>query len=404
MMLVHIEREYSINKIFLSCLGVWPFQSKLARSLIPICYIVYETSYYSIEILMLYDHWKDARIVFDCCYQIVLLTTFVSKLLNEFLNHDKVQRLIETMDNHWNIFTSESELRTLKDYTNISRKFTIFYSIMMYSMVTTFLLIPLTPVFLDIIRPLNESRPRFFAVAVELRIDQEKYYTPLFCYNISIIMLGTIIMVGVDTMYVAYTAHACSLFSIISQQFEEILSKLDVTKQVSKYEPYLDEDLELLSEKEIYQQYIICLKKYQLTLEFVNIIDSAYQVLTLFLLLLNGITISLVGIRIAYVLDELQEMIRFGFIIIGMLTQLLIICYSGQKLMDESQNVFYQIYAVKWYKFSPRLKTLLIITLYRSIIPSGLTAANIVPLSMATYATVVRAALSYFITFLSFKS
>lgn len=105
------------------------------------------------------------------------------------------------------------------------------FTVMMYSMVTTFLLIPLTPVFLDIIRPLNESRPRFFAVAVELRIDQEKYYTPLFCYNISIIMLGTIIMVGVDTMYVAYTAHACSLFSII-----RYLHLYDTFKPFMKYE------------------------------------------------------------------------------------------------------------------------------------------------------------------------
>jgi len=49
------------------------------------------------------------------------------------------------------------------------------FAVMMYSMVAIFLLIPLTPVFLDIIRPLNESRPRFFAVTVELRVDQEKY-------------------------------------------------------------------------------------------------------------------------------------------------------------------------------------------------------------------------------------
>ncbi|XP_036140183.1 odorant receptor 67a-like [Monomorium pharaonis] len=86
-----------------------------------------------------------------------------------------------------------------------------------------------------------------------------------------------------------------------------------------------------------------------------------------------------------------------------MLMQLMIVCYSGQKLMDKSQNIFYRAYAVKWYRFSPRLKTLLIITLDRSIIPSCLTAGNMVPLSMTTYATVVRMALSYFITFLSFK-
>ncbi|XP_071626807.1 odorant receptor 63a-like isoform X1 [Temnothorax longispinosus] len=402
-MLAHIQREHSINKIFLSCLGLWPFQSKLARSLIPICYLAIEISYYPLEVLMIYDHWKDTRLLFDCGSQLVLLTTFVAKLLNELLNHDKIQSLYETMDNHWNIFKSESELQILKNYSTISRKFTIFYALMMYSMVTVFILIPLTPVFLDIIWPLNESRPRLFAVAVELRIDQEKYYTPVFCYNISIIVLGVIIMVGVDSIYVVCTAHACGLFSIISQQFEEVLSKLDITKQVSKYERCLNEKFELSSEKEMYQQYIMCLKKYQLALEFVNILNSIYQVIALFLLLLNGITISLVGIRVVYILDQLKEVARFGFIIIGMLVQLMIICYSGQKLIDESQNVFYQAYAVKWYKFSPRLKSLLIITLYRSIVPSGLTAGNMVPLSMATYATVVRAALSYFTTFLSFK-
>lgn len=160
-------------------------------------------------------------------------------------------------------------------------------------MVIIFLLIPLTPVFLDIIRSLNESHPWFFVVAVQLRVDQEKYYVPIFCYNISIIVLGAVIMVGVDTMYVVYTVHACSLFSIIryvhlyfkpfcevriripfhSQQFEKILSELDITKQVSEYECCLNEEFELLSEKEIYQQYayiiyyIICFKKYQLALE-----------------------------------------------------------------------------------------------------------------------------------------
>lgn len=41
-----------------------------------------------------------------------------------------------------------------------------------------------------------------------------------------------------------------------------------------------------------------------------------------------------------YALGELEEVMRFSFIIIGMLTQLMIICYSGQKLIDESQNIF----------------------------------------------------------------
>lgn len=42
----------------------------------------------------------------------------------------------------------------------------------------------------------------------------------------------------------------------------------------------------------------------------------------------------------------------------------------------------------KWYDFSPRLKSLLIIILYRSNKPCGLKAGNLIPLSIATYAAV----------------
>lgn len=104
---------------------------------------------------------------------------------------------------------------------------------MLYSMVIIFLLIPLTPIFLDIILPLNESRPRLFAVAIELRIDQEKYYIPIFCYNIGTIIFGVIIMVTVDTMYVVCTAHACSLFSII--RYVHLHDTLNLTKYKWKY-------------------------------------------------------------------------------------------------------------------------------------------------------------------------
>lgn len=54
-------------------------------------------------------------------------------------------------------------------------------------------------------------------------------------------------------------------------------------------------------------------------------------------------------------------------------------------------------YAAKWYKFSPRLKALLIITLHRSLIPCNLTAGDIFSLSMATYAAVSNENFQFFI-------
>lgn len=86
-------------------------------------------------------------------------------------------------------------------------------------------------------------------------------------------------------------------------------------------------------------------------------------------------------------------------------------------------------YMAEWYNSSPRIKSLLIITFYRSIVPCGLSAGNMFQLSMTTYSTVsigrklqidfvarqncfssacirfkvVRMGMSYFTAFLSFK-
>lgn len=76
-------------------------------------------------------------------------------------------------------------------------------------------MIPLIPIVLDIVYPLNETRSRFFVITIDWRIDQDKYFMPIYCYNISLIALGIVIVVGIDATYITSTAHACSLFLII---------------------------------------------------------------------------------------------------------------------------------------------------------------------------------------------
>ncbi|CAL1673765.1 unnamed protein product [Lasius platythorax] len=402
-MLANFLREYNINRLLLSSTGLWPFQSSFARnSLRTFCFLL-EISYCPFEILLLYDHWDNAQTIFEGCYQMVLTASFLVRMANEFLNHDKLRRLYETIDEHWEIFTSDLEVQVLKDYSMLSRKFTKYYSMLMYLLMSGFVVLPLTPMFLDIVLPLNESRPRFLAIEVEFRVNKDEYFFPIFCYTTALIVVGISIMVGVDAMHITCTAHACSLFAAVSKQIESIILKTDNNNEICKYEHHMNTTLDMSSEEMVFREYITCLKKHQLAIEFVDILESSYQGLSLILLILGVATLSVIGIRIVYVLDQLGEIARFMFIIVGALLTLLIVCYSGQKLMDESQNVFHQAYATKWYDFSPRLKSLLIILLYRSNISCGLKAGNIVPLSIATYAAMVRMGMSYFTAFLSLK-
>ncbi|XP_067205828.1 odorant receptor 63a-like isoform X2 [Linepithema humile] len=383
-MLVNFQREYNIHKILLSSSGLWPYQSKLISCLFLIPLLVNAIFYNLLEILMLYDYWEDMNIVFDACYQIFALTSIAGRIFNMFWNREQIKRICEAIDNHWNIFTSKLEVQILNDYSIMSRKLTTTYSI-----------------FLDMIHPLNKSRSRLFPLTAKFRIDDEKYYTQLYCWIASMVTIMIFAMVAVDNFFLVSIIHAYSLFSIISRQLEEIITKLYVNKD-RKFGCCMNTKLELENER-IYQKYIISLKKYQLALEFVDMLNSAYKIISLFSLLLSGAILIFAGIQVTNVLEQLGEVMRYTFVIVGNLMQLMLSCYAGQKLRDISQNVFYRAYTAKWYEFPPKLKSLLIITLFRSAAPCSLTAGNMIPLSIETYGLVVRTAGSYFMTFLSLK-
>jgi len=88
-------------------------------------------------------------------------------------------------------------------------------AVIIYVMGGIFILIPLIPIFLDIVCPLNATRPRDFIITIDWKIDQEKYFVPIYCYTLSITVAGIAIVVGIDAMHVNCIAHACGLFSVI---------------------------------------------------------------------------------------------------------------------------------------------------------------------------------------------
>jgi len=96
-------------------------------------------------------------------------------------------------------------------------KTSIFHNItvLLFSILLVIIIMPLTPIFLDMIKPLNESRPRFFAMEIEFRVNKDDYFLPIFCYTTIVIVVGAVITLGVDSMHIACTAHACSLFAAI---------------------------------------------------------------------------------------------------------------------------------------------------------------------------------------------
>ncbi|CAL1677735.1 unnamed protein product [Lasius platythorax] len=392
-------RYYSRNQFFLSQMGIWPYQSRMIKILLPCFLVTAEISVFATQVLLLYDTWGDISMTVEGTVNVILLVGATTKLVNVVINNKKLQQLLQLMDEHWRLFHSECELHILRHYANIGQKVTKYYSVYINIFVVMFMLIPLMPKLLDVIIPLNESRPIIYVLAGEWGVDKEKYYYPILLHCYLAAVVSTRCMVNVDTMYMVCVLHGCSLFNAIGIRLENIFDKIK-----------FDDDEETMSKKQVvikehdsedYHEMIACLKKHQLAIKYIHMLDSTFKTATFLILSLNVMILSLIGLQILNKLGQTQEMIRFGCIAVGSVTHLLSMCLPGQLLLDKSSEVFDKAYSARWYMFSLKTIKLLSILLYRSLMPCTLSAANMFIMSMATFSSVMQTAMSYFTTFLS---
>ena len=75
--------------------------------------------------------------------------------------------------------------------------------------------IPIVPQFLDLILPLNESRPRKILYHTEYYLDAENNFYWIFMHGYIASSLSIVILVSVDTMLMVFIEHACGILAIL---------------------------------------------------------------------------------------------------------------------------------------------------------------------------------------------
>jgi len=67
---------------------------------------------------------------------------------------------------------------------------------------------------LDIILPINGSRPRHIQIITEYFIDQEKYFFSIILHMTAAYCIGAAVMIGIGTMLITYILYTCGMFRI----------------------------------------------------------------------------------------------------------------------------------------------------------------------------------------------
>ncbi|XP_018404979.1 PREDICTED: uncharacterized protein LOC108781503 [Cyphomyrmex costatus] len=290
-------------------------------------------------------------------------------------------------------------------------------AVMIYSLMSLYMLIPVTPQLLDRFIPLNKSRPYKYLFDIDYSFDREVYYYPVLLHSYLTTVLTMSLMIITDTSYISFAQHACSLFAAVGHRLENLVSE----RSSEKSNRYFIEDMkDVICNKsksrdyddETYRELICPFIEFFIRNVFVYVTLRYYH-------RYESLGNSSERAMIISLMNHKEEMVRYVAMVIGAFIHLFVLSYPGQRIMDHSADIFHKAkrqtviksnalhchfrYNMLWYRTSRRTTRLLSILLYRGFVPCTLTAGKMYVLSMANYASMMQASMSYFTALSSFN-
>ncbi|KYN43582.1 Putative odorant receptor 13a [Trachymyrmex septentrionalis] len=335
--------------------------------------------------------------VFECVPPIFISITFSSKLLFIMLNSEKVKACLNIIQKDWQSLNSVEKV-ILERHSKYGQHLATFYAVLMHTTASLFVVKPimLTLIADDIINITKSSIP--FESRLPFRVEYGKkfnqYIYPIAVHSYVAVIAHSFATVVADALYYTLIQHACGMFSIIGNTLENI-GKNNEENFDAKPIKVKDDN---------YSKTLHCLRRHIIVIEFAEYIESLFTKIFLMTLNFNMIGISITGIQLLMHLNKgANDIIGPLTICIALFIHLFLHFWQGQFLLDYSVLPYESICRANWYYTSQRCRKLLLLMMYRTVIPCKITAGKLMILSIDNFATVVKTSLSYLTVFRSMQ-
>ncbi|XP_008202544.1 odorant receptor 140 isoform X1 [Nasonia vitripennis] len=374
---IYDSRYFIINKTLMTKMGLWPYQHPLKK-------------------FLLYGLKKNFGVHMDKIIEHLALLMYIYgiklKLVTSILSEKKLKKVYENIMENWQQIKDVHERAILVEYSERGRTLTIGYIMYMTSALLFFIILPITPMVLNVIKPLNESRPWDFIMHGEFPVnDMHAHYGEIYLFDSLACIATVLVFCTVDSMYATCIEHCIGLFAIVKSRLD--LSTKFVNRQGA---------LGIKRDDKVYDLIVKTIKLHKKIINFTHILESSYSTSFLILMGMNMLYCSLVSVLLIIKSDALMERIRYGTILLGLLIHLFYISWPGQKIIDLSTGLFEDAYSNEWYETSIRSQNLLKFMRLRCLTPCQLTAGGIYVMNFANFASIIKTSTSYITVFASF--
>ncbi|XP_050454043.1 odorant receptor 4-like [Cataglyphis hispanica] len=376
---------YSVTKRMLLLAGQWPYQRRKDKLLRVTVITMSLISFIIPQIgkFILCD--RDVQCILVVTSPHLLTLMILIKLYACQFNSSKIKDLTDQLHNDWKNLEIPEEYEIMKTYAAKARQFSLIYTLYYLPAPVLFVLISLTPQILDIVLPLNESRPIILPHESHYFVrDDAEYFIYIFFHSLVVVMIISIAVLAHDCLIFTYIEHVCSVFAIAGFRFENLACNENI-------------DMSNNNPDHIYNKKIaLSIDAHWRALQFAELLADTFSISFIIQILMNTIVMSVTLLKIATQLDDITEAVRYGLLIIAQLIHLFCFSLQGQKLLDHSLQIRDKIYNGSWYKIPVKSQRMLIQVMRKSLQPNFLTAGKIYIFSLKSFTTVLQTSMSYF--------
>ncbi|XP_067215588.1 odorant receptor 13a-like [Linepithema humile] len=301
------------------------------------------------------------------------------------LNTHAIKNLTHHLFEDWKQIKNAEEYKIMKSYAETGRQYCLIYCVYSCLALFAFLSMTLIPYSLDILLPLNESRPILLPYFANWFVDFREYFFPIYLHSIvtsELIMSG---LIAHDCFIVTFIEHICSIFSVIGFRFEYLFHECNTEEEIAN------------NPNDTYCKRIASLvHTHRQALEFARLLEKTCTIsfLIQIFIVVAALTTTLTQI-VNVESNGVLELIKNVLYSIGQLFHLFFLSFEGQKLIDHSLQIREKIYSSLWYNAPTKSKKLLILLIMKGLQPSFLSAGKIYIFSLESFATVLQTSMSY---------
>ncbi|XP_011864046.1 PREDICTED: uncharacterized protein LOC105559967 [Vollenhovia emeryi] len=380
------ERYYIINRIGLKAVGLWPFQQSYLTQLQNVFFISTLVTFIVVQLLAFITNQYSTSLLLQILSFVFPIIIDMTKYCLFIIQANNLKQLLEQIQDDWNSLKDKFEISIIEKYAYNARLFTIILMAYCYFGLLFCGIFQCLPIILDVVLPLNESRPRHLFVITEYFINQDKYFYVILFHEALAYSVGTSALCCTSATIMICIMHACALFEIASCRIENAIKKSTLKIPRPRRDYFL------------YRSIIHAVTMHQRASKFAELLTSSFTTLFSILIILGVSSLSFnlfQFLQLITLTKNTNQMSMVAVLILVHFNYMFVANYGGQQLLNHSLKLFKATYNGLWYAAPLRTQKLLLFIMQKGAINIGLTCGGIFVVSLEGFATLTNAAVSY---------